>query len=60
MKKKMDELICCNQVCGVIYKVSESGKLSIWIFLVLSYNMFLTQSLSSVDFHLPVIILLLV
>lgn len=56
----MDELICCNQVCGVIYKVSESGKLSIWIFLVLSYNMFLTQSLSSVDFHLPVIILLLV
>ena len=52
----MDELACCNQACGVIYKVSESGKLSIWVFLVLSYNMFLTQSLSSVDFHLPVII----
>ena len=52
----MDELACCNQECGVIYKVSESGKLSIWVFLDLSYNMFLTQSLSSVDFHLPVII----
>lgn len=45
---------CCQQVCGAIYNLSESGTLSTWAFSVLLY-MILTQPLASVALHLPII-----
>lgn len=44
---------CCQQVCGAIYNLLESGTLSTWAFSVLLYNMILT--LASVALHLPII-----